>query len=150
MINMSTISKGLFRTSVENQLGASMSHRPLPFIAKRYIFTRLTQSLKGKSEVIAATAIVTGVGTVGYTEYNNDRRHQEILAMSKKVNQAQDRLAKAQEKANRFKLLDIKEKSMSSIPKPDSSSDKEFVPCCVESTYFSSFFYTIKRFFNLF
>lgn len=67
VMNMSTISKGLFRTSVENQLGASMFHRPLPFIAKRYVFTRLTQSLKGKSEVIAATSIVTGVGIVGYT-----------------------------------------------------------------------------------
>lgn len=60
--------------------------------------------------------------------------------MSKEANQAQ-------EVANRFKLLDIKEKSMSSIPKSGSSSDKEFVPCCVEPTYFSSFLHN-KTFFQ--
>jgi len=56
VLNMSAISKGLFRTPVENQLGLPKSRQTFPYIAKRYVFTRIFTSIKGNPEIVGAVA----------------------------------------------------------------------------------------------
>jgi len=98
VLNMSSISKSIFKTPIENQLGKPLSQKKLPFIARRYVFTRIMNALKGKSEVIAAVGVGTTVTTAIVAEYMTYVRHKENLESNKSTVESQHKLAQSQEK----------------------------------------------------
>jgi len=129
VLNMSSISKGLFKVAVENQLSSSMSRRPFPYIAKRYVFTRMFQAIKGNPEVVGAVGVTSTILGIAYSEQKNAQRHRENLQVARETSEAsvkaqqklvdaqlavaqsqatlarsQERLAVAQERANALKM----------------------------------------------
>jgi len=147
VLNMSAISTGLFKTPVENQLGKTMSEKPFPFIAKRYVFTRAVDALKGKGEAIAAIGVMTGLSTAVYGEYRTTVRHEENLRVTLESSEIQaDALVKAAEKKATAKIEiaqqmkranDLKEKELTLLQK---SSTKSAFDAAETSSLFSKLF----------
>jgi hypothetical protein len=96
VVNMSSVSKGVFKSNVQNYLGEQKKRAPLPNIAKRYIYTRILRGIQGKGDIIIIA--ITGLGRGVYSDYRNYKRNKEIQASIIETNKVSQELVKSYEK----------------------------------------------------